>query len=92
MSGKAHNEAPHAQGSSLTTAITGETPHLLFGDNRCVNSAITARARAVHAAPAAMKKHSGANILCGRARRVDVIDWKHIIPAPGKNLSRSCGA
>lgn len=58
---KPRNDAPRAHGSPPTTAVTGEAPLLLIGDNHCTDPAIAARHRAMQSARATMEAHSAAD-------------------------------
>jgi len=65
MAYKARNDAPRAHGSSPTTAVTGEAPRLLIGDNLHTNPSIAARHRAMHTARATVEAYTAADGLRG---------------------------
>jgi len=65
MAYKALSDAPRAHGASLTTAITGDQPRLIFGPNQHANHSISARTRAMHAARNTMEKYTAADRLRG---------------------------
>jgi len=65
MAYKARNDAPRAHGIAPTTAVTGEPPRLLIGDNLHADPSIAARSTAMQAARASMERHTAADRLHG---------------------------
>jgi len=65
MAYKARNDARRAQRSSATTAVTGEAPRLLIGDNHHTKPTIAASQRAMHTARATMEAYTAADRLRG---------------------------
>lgn len=65
MAYKARNDAPRAHGIAPPTAVTGEPPRLLIGDNAHAASSIADRARAMQVARATMERHTAADRLRG---------------------------
>lgn len=55
---KARNDAPRASGASPTTAVFGERPRLMVGDNTHWDPSCAAHARAAQAANAAMEAYT----------------------------------
>jgi len=55
---KARNDAPPASGASPTTAVFGERPRLLVGDNSHWDMSCAARAHAAQAASAALQSYT----------------------------------
>lgn len=69
MAYKASNDAPRAHGVAPTTAVTGEPPRLLIGDNIHADRTIPGRARAMQTARATMEKYTAADRLRGALSR-----------------------
>jgi len=65
MAYKARNDAIRAHGSSPTTSVTGEAPHLLIGDNHHADPTIAARHHAMQTARATMEAYTAADRLRG---------------------------
>ena len=71
MSYKARNDAPRAHGVAPTTAVTGDLPRLLIGDNHHADPSIASRHSAMQTARATMERYTTADRLRGALSHPD---------------------